>query len=336
MTQLWPVALIGVLAVAAAGYGMYVLFPGLVKPRWSYFFGVTLAIELGLFLVAPLLGWWLPKGVSTYSDSVDALFYGILAVTGVTFVGVSIAFTWALFRYSADPNRRSTYTHGSHKLELIWTAVPAAVLLVLSVVQIPAWLKVKNTDWLKQAFAKGRTEDGKRFLQMEVVGRQWEWRIRYPGSKHYAEWMEAKSALDDVRLKLPARPDDVRMVNEIHCFKGQKVLIHLRTQDVLHSFFLPQMRLKQDALPGKTIPVWFEATEANCHKEGNGWKTGVRYDADAREWKKDDAYLWELTCAEFCGARHSLMRGRVYVHETEEDFLDWLKAQEMSQGAMTP
>jgi len=335
MTQLWPIALIGILAVAAAGYGVYVLVPTLLRPRWAYLFGAVLALELALFVVAPFVGWWLPRGVSTYSGAVDALFYGILAVTGVTFIGVSIVFTIILFRFTADPERRSVYTHGSHKLEMIWTAVPAGILVILSIVQIPAWLKVKNTDWLKQAITKGRTEDDKRFLQIEVTARQWEWRIRYPSTKHYDEWKTPKSALDDVRLKLPPRPDDLRFVNEIHCAKGQKVLIHLKTQDVIHSLYLPQMRLKQDALPGKTIPVWFEATEANCFKEGNEWKTGFRYDDAAQQWKKDNDFQWEFACAEFCGARHSLMRGKVYVHATEEDFLDWLKTVEQAQGAMT-
>lgn len=335
MMQLWPVALIGTLALAAAAYGVYVMVPSLLKPRWAYLFGVILALELAVFLVAPLVGWWLPKGVSTYSGAVDALFYGILAVTGVTFIGVSAVFTYVLYRFSADPARKSTYTHGSHKLEMIWTAVPAGILVVLSVVQIPAWLKVKNTDWLKQAFAKGRTEDDKRFLQFEVTARQWEWRVRYPSTAHYNDWKNTKSALDDVRLKLPARPDDLRFVNEIHCVKGQKVLIHLKTQDVIHSLYLPQMRLKQDALPGKTIPMWFEAMEANCYKHGNSWQHGFRWDEAAGEWKKDSENAWEFACAEFCGARHSMMRGKVYVHDTEEDFLDWLKSVEQAQGAMS-
>lgn len=336
MTQLWPIALIGILALAAAGYGVYVLMPQLLKPRWAYLFGIILALEFALFLVAPFLGWWLPRGVSTYSGAVDALFYGILAVTGVTFVLVSFVFVFVLYRYTYDPNRKSVYTHGSHKLEMIWTAIPAGILLILSVVQIPAWLKVKNTDWLKQAFAKGQTEDGKRFLQFEVAARQWEWRVRYPSSKRYDEWKEPKSALTDVRTRMQERPDDLRFANEIHCFKGQKVLIHLKTHDVIHSLYLPQMRLKQDALPGKTIPVWFEATEANCYKVGDTWQTGFRFDSAANEWMKDKKYLWEFACAEFCGARHSLMRGKVYVHETEDDFLDWLRSAEKAQAAMTP
>jgi heme/copper-type cytochrome/quinol oxidase subunit 2 len=91
------------------------------------------------------------------------------------------------------------------------------------------------------------------------------------------------------------------------------------------------MRLKQDALPGKTIPVWFQAEEANCHKEGTEWHDGMRYDASKQVWVKDHRYIWELACAEYCGSRHSLMRGKLFVHDDQNDFNDWLKTAETAQ-----
>lgn len=321
-------AIFAVLTLAAAGFGLYTLFPMAFKQsesgnkRWAYLFGAVLFVEMLLFAVAPIMNWWLPLGVSTYSWDVDVLFYAILAVTGVTFIGVSIVLVYILFKFGKEQGRPSVYTHGSHKLEMIWTGVPAVILVILGVVQIPAWLKVK---------ASAAQADSANFQQLEVVGRQWEWRIRYPSTEHMEEWKDQATAKRDFRLKMPARPDDVRLVNEIHVVQKQKVLIHLKTQDVLHSFFLPQMRLKQDALPGKTIPVWFEATEANCFKDGNSWKDGHRFDAEKKTWVKDDRYIWELACAEFCGARHSLMRGKVFVHASVEDFKDWLKIVEKQQ-----
>jgi heme/copper-type cytochrome/quinol oxidase subunit 2 len=85
------------------------------------------------------------------------------------------------------------------------------------------------------------------------------------------------------------------------------------------------MRLKQDALPGKTIPMWFEPTEANCTFQNGEWHDGVRKDEAKGLWVKDHDYIWELACAEFCGSRHSLMRGKLFVHETQEDFDNWFK-----------
>jgi cytochrome c oxidase subunit 2 len=325
--------------VAVAGYGLYLLFPAAFKPaggrkRWAYLFGITLALEALTFAFAPMFKWWLPKGVSTFSGAVDGLFYIILAITGVTFIAVSAVFTYALFKFAKDPSRRATYTHGNHKLEMIWSAAPAIILVVLGVGQIPAWLEIKNMTWLKyQLDGDGKQE---RFLQFEVAARQWEWRMRYPSTAHLAEWTDHGNALKDVRSRLAQRPDDVRITNEIHCVKGQKVLIHLKTQDVIHSLFLPQLRLKQDALPGKTIQMWFEAMEANCVYQNGAWQDGMRRDEKKGTWVKDHDYLWEIACAEYCGSRHSLMRGKLYVHETQEDFEKWLKTAEDAGRKTTP
>jgi cytochrome c oxidase subunit 2 len=335
-------AIIFALLLLTTAFAVYTLFPeafrrggsGAGQRFWGVLFGVTLALELLLFVVAPMVGWWLPKAVSTFSGDVDLLFYVILAVTGITFIGVSIVFTYILFRFPTEPGRKAWYSHGNHKLEMIWTAIPAVLLLVLAFGQIPAWFKVKNMEWLKNVLASEGGADAE-FVQFEVTGRQWEWRIRYPSLAHMNEWKQRSSVVQDIRMKLPPRPDDVRLVNEIHVVKGQKALVHLRTTDVIHSFFLPQMRLKQDALPGKTIPVWFEATEANCIKRDGVWVDGYRFDGGKKDWIKDGNYVWELACAEFCGARHSLMRGKVFVHETRADFEDWLKSAELTMSKNT-
>src|SRR5204862_6175506 len=121
--------------------------------------------------------------------------------------------------------------------------------------------------------------------------------------------------------------DDVHLTNEIHCYmavpetkdregKGANVRIWLRTQDVIHSFTLPNMRLKQDTLPGKTIPMWFEATKHNTEFDP---KTGKLSEPDD---KKD---AWEIACQELCGGRHFAMRGRLYVHKDKKSFKDWLE-----------
>ncbi len=85
----------------------------------------------------------------------------------------------------------------------------------------------------------------------------------------------------------------------------------------MHSFFLPNLRLKQDALPGKTIPVWFNARESNV-------SFAKDYDRKTGRWSEPPAEQdWELACAELCGGGHYRMRGRLYVHDSEADFLEW-------------
>ena len=101
--------------------------------------------------------------------------------------------------------------------------------------------------------------------------------------------------------------------------------MHLSTRDVIHSFNLPHLRVKQDALPGKMIPVWFTPTKSNVELD----KTGVYVDGmNPATGRHDDHHIWELACAELCGWGHYRMIGRLYVHNDEQEFLDWLKKEE--------
>ena len=104
--------------------------------------------------------------------------------------------------------------------------------------------------------------------------------------------------------------DDLFTVNDLHFVKNRTALIYLKSSDVIHSFFLPQMRIKQDAVPGLTIPVWFDA---------------------------DTAGKYDLACAELCGWGHYKMRANVTVHETPEEFQKWLdeKLAEQNQSQLT-
>jgi cytochrome c oxidase subunit II len=286
-----------------------------VHKFWSSLFGIVLAACALLFVVAPFVGWWLPQDAASYGSKVDGLFYLILAITGVAFIGTEAVLVWAMWKYVARPGAKSSYSHGNHKLEMIWTAVPSVILLFIAFAQVSAWADIKY---------QSRMPDPD--LVFEVSARQFEWRFRYPaaetletltknwkstGQKNAAGWEKSPNI------------DDVRVVNEVHIWKGAKVRMFLKTRDVLHSFFLPNLRIKQDALPGKTIPVFFDATEANVK-----WDS-TRTKLESLGKDKD----WELACAELCGWGHYKMRGRLYVHETKEDYLHWLKLEAAKQNA---
>jgi len=305
-----------------------------VQKFWSILFGATMFGALLLFIVSPFVpGWWLPKDVSTFGGGIDQLFYVILAVTGFFFILTEAILVYALFRYAGQPGRKASYFHGHHRLEVVWTLVPGVLLFLLAIVQVRVWAEVK--------FQKNMPEPNAWTQQMEVVARQWEWRVRYPSVARMESWKkDPKQAKDFDRNP---HLDDVHIPNEIHVWKGGKdpkdqhrVLVHLKTRDVIHSFFLPNLRLKQDALPGKTIPVWFAVTEHNTQPvedpqtHEKHW-VEIGYDQATGE-AKDPSMVWELACAEFCGTRHSMMRGKLYVHENEADFLDWLKQAEAAQN----
>lgn len=297
---------------------------------WSLLFGLVILMALGLFIMAPAMGWWLPPIHSTFGGAVDNLFYVILWVTAFFFVLTEAILIWNLYRAAAQPAAgKAPYVHGSHRLELVWTIVPAVLLALLAIVQIGTWTEIKYQSRMPKP--DGNTQ------QIVLSARQWEWRLRYPSVREMAAWQkdptgaEAYARIASYPYEDEKQIDEVHVANEVHCWKGNKVLIHLKTRDVLHSFFVPVLRLKQDAVPGKSIRVWFEATEANTRfndKTGR-WEDG--YDARTRSFGNQDR-IWEVACAEYCGTRHSMMKGRLFVHESREDFLRWLAQAEQEQN----
>jgi cytochrome c oxidase subunit 2 len=325
-----------------------------VNKWWSILFGVVMTACTLLFIVAPFVGWWLPKNVSVFGGRVDALFYFILAITGFFFLLTEALLVYFMYTYAGGTGAKehvvghhyaekkvfwtsffksiarpvTRIIHDQHRLELAWTLVPGVILLIIAVVQINVWAEIKYPNNMPQVTGNDKPQ------QIEVVARQFEWRLRYPGPDRLARWKKQPGEAgyeDPNRFAQVQHADDVYVVNEVHTWKDQKVLVHLRTRDVIHSFYLPNLRLKQDALPGKTIKVWFMATEANTSKVPNAdrWEDGKGYDAKGQP--NDPHYVWDLACAELCGWGHYKMHGKLYVHETEADYLEWLKSAEARQ-----
>jgi cytochrome c oxidase subunit 2 len=291
---------------------------------WSFLFGATMAACFLAFLIAPWMGWWLPKNVSSFGGEIDALYYVILSVTGVFFVLTEGFLVYNMCSFPAQPGHKAEYTHGNHKLEVIWTAIPAVLLLLLAFVQINTWAKVKYASQMPKEDGTPQT--------FEVSARQFEWRMRYPSTSRLESWKQNANLARDFEGN--PHYDDVYVVNEVHTWKGHPTLVYLKTRDVLHSFYFPNLRLKQDAVPGKTIKVWFNATEANCKRDGDRWRDGY----DPATGKFDSAsHVWDLNCAELCGWGHYKMQGRLFVHESKEDYLAWLKhAEEENRRTSTP
>jgi cytochrome c oxidase subunit 2 len=267
-----------------------------------------------LFLLVPILGvlvfvwaiadWWpvkqhwLPENINDYGGVIDNLFMFILWVTGIIFVGTSIALFWFMWKYDAAVYKGPVqYTHGSHTLEIIWSILPAATLLFIAIFQMSAWADAKMKRPLLDKGAdglEGTADDVVRPPIVEVTGRQFEWRIRYPGKDG-----------------IIGTDDDIHTVNDLHLPYGEDVVIQIKSQDVLHSFFLPNMRVKQDVVPGMKQFVWFRI------------KPPKSSDTKAR--------TYDIVCAELCGWGHYKMRGRVYV-ESRADFERWLESKWESQN----
>jgi len=243
---------------------------------WSLLFLLVPILGVLCFALAPALGYWLPPDISEHGHRIDHLFMFCLYLTGAVFIATEVVLFWFMWRYDGRTNRDPVkFSHGSHNLEIVWTIVPAATLLFIAIYQMDAW-----------ADAKIRTPNIP--ATVEVTGRQFEWRIRYPGP--------------DGEL---ATEDDIFGVNELHLPVNEQIVLNLKSMDVLHDFFVPQLRIKQDAVPGNKIPMWFTARE-----------TGT----------------YEIVCAELCGWGHYKMKGRLTI-ESREAFDAWLKQRAAEQKA---
>jgi cytochrome c oxidase subunit 2 len=248
---------------------------------WSFLFLLVPILGVACF-VWPLMDWWpmqghwLPLNINDHGHVIDQLFMFILYLTGVIFIATSVALYWFMWKYDGARNREPVkFTHGSHTLEVVWSILPAATLLFIAIYQMNAWADAKmrrptispNSDELKAPIC-------------EVTGRQFEWRIRYAGA--------------DGRI---GTSDDVHVVNDLHLPVNEEAVIEIKTMDVLHSFFLPNLRVKQDVVPGMKQFVWFRPNKAG---------------------------VYDIVCAELCGWGHYKMRGRLTV-ESREKFDAWLK-----------
>jgi cytochrome c oxidase subunit 2 len=224
----------------------------------------------------PSGSWWLPEDVSTIGHQVDHLFHVVLAETAVAFAAVVAALIYFSWRYRSRPGHRAMYTHGNERRHLVLTLSLAAVVFIAVDMNIVRLANANLRDVREQA------PDPKEALVIEVMAEQFNWQISYAGRDGKFGTM-----------------DDLVVPNQMHVPVNQKVLVHLRSRDVIHSFSLAHLRLKMDCVPGLVTGVWFQAT-----------RTGQ----------------FELACAELCGWGHYTMRGRLTV-ESREEFERWLNEQ---------
>jgi cytochrome c oxidase subunit 2 len=177
-------------------------------------------------------GLWLPWGASTHTPKIDFLYKVIFWVTGAMFLLVEGLIVVFCIVYRRRPGHRPTYTHGNQAAELTWTIIPAFMLLGLAIWQIPTWNEIK----------KDFPKPGPGVTEVDVLGEQFNWNYRYRGTKGNVEGAEE---------------EDVCAAT-LHAPFGDKVVCHLRSKDVIHSFFIPHMRAKQDTVPGMRGRLWFE------------------------------------------------------------------------------
>ena len=294
-----------------------------------------------VFLLATIVSAWYYKdsmlwygphtSASAHGGSLDYLFNITLFFTGIVFVITQILLFYFAWKYSGERNRKATYMPHDHKLEIIWTIIPAIVMTFLVVGGLDAWNEVMADI--------GPDED---HIEIEATGYQFAWHLRYPGAdgKLGTRNYEMISAIN------PLGQDwaDKKNVDDLHPGEvvlpvNKKVRVRITARDVLHNFYLPHFRVKMDAVPG--MPTYFVFTPTITTEdyrrqlgaldlEGNPkhpeWHE-LSDPADPESPKKYESFNYELACAELCGIGHYSMR-RIVRIVPEAEYEAWLREQQ--------
>lgn len=229
---------------------------------------------------------------SLNGHKIDQLINIIHGFMGVLFVGWGIFFVYCLVRFRHRPDHKADYelvkAKPSKYIEVGVAIFEAVLLLGFS---IPIWASVKND--LPQPSDKIPP------VRVRVVAEQFAWNFHYPGADGKFGKVDPKlvdTTLNPLGLEKTGDGADDIFALEFHIPVDRPIICDISSKDVIHSFFLPVMRVKQDAIPGMRIPTWFQAT-----------KTGI----------------YEVACAQLCGNNHYSMRALMYV-QPQADFDKWL------------
>jgi len=271
---------------------------------------MTAVSALTRFLAGVFPG--MPEIASAHGARLDALNAYIHWLMLVLFVAWGLFFVFLLVRFRSRRNPRADYhglrTHASSYAE-IGVAIAEAILLVGFSIPL----------WSQRADAFPAEEEA---VEMRVVGEQFAWNVHYPGP----DGLFGSSRVDLVNVETnplgldrndPAGADDVTTLNQLHLPVDRPAIVHLSSKDVIHSFGVPEFRVKQDGIPGLETPMWFVPTVTT---------------AEMRERTGDPEFTYEIVCNQLCGLGHFRMRGFVTV-ETQAEFDAWLVSQAPTAGA---
>ncbi|HQR32030.1 MAG TPA: cytochrome c oxidase subunit II [Blastocatellia bacterium] len=240
-------------------------------------------------------GWWFPEAISTHAAAMDSQFKITWIVVGLAFFGAQVALGYAVWKFRAKGNERASYNEGNTRMEIVLVAITAVVFITLAVTGQRVWAGLH----LNQAPPDA--------VQVEVTGQQFNWYFRHPGAdarfgstspKLYNDADNTAGARPGplgIDPKDPSGADDI-VGQTLVIPVNRPISLTLRAKDVTHDFFVPALRLKQDAVPGLKINLHFTAT-----KEGR----------------------YEVACAELCGQLHHQMRAYMRV-VSQAEFDKWL------------
>ncbi len=269
---------------------------------------------LVVFFILGMYGVWhchqllmdkmLPVSASAQGVGYDSMLKVTVIITGIVFFATQTLLFWFAFRYQATEKRKAYFYSHNNKLELIWTTIPAIAMASLVAVGLKHWFAIT-------APAPAEADI------VEVVGKQFNWLIRYPGKDGVLgkrDFRKINDATNVLGLDWNDRNnmDDVIAQNgEIRMVVDKPVKLIIGSRDVIHSVGLPHFRMKMDAVPGITTSIWLTPTITT---------------EEMKRITNNPDFVYELACTEMCGNGHYSMRGTIVV-QTQEEFDAWMKEQ---------
>ena len=247
---------------------------------------------------------WLPPDLSKHGFAIDSLIWYVHLVMIALFVGWGIYFIYCLARFRQGGGRKASYEPAKGKIaKSVEVAVIIAEAVLLVALSMPAWASWKH-DFPDRHHA----------ITVRVVGEQFAWNIHYPGKDGVFGRTDPKlmnNTGNSLGIDMTDRhaKDDIITLNEFHIPVRTPVVVELTSKDVIHSFTINVLRVKQDAIPGMMIPIHFEAQD-------QGDRPDHRYD---------------ISCAQLCGLGHYRMQGFVYI-DTPEQYEQWVKEKQSDLG----